>query len=76
MPRPKIHEDEAARRAAFLADKDRFDFITDKHIGASVRELAAHFGASNADVLNDLIRFALTNRNWKQQGLLWSNTRK
>lgn len=76
MARPKIHADKAAKRAAYLADKDRFDFVTSKVIGDTVRELAATFGATNSDVLNDLVRFALLNRNWKQQGLLWSRENK
>lgn len=71
MGRPKIHETGADRRAAHLADKDRFDFITTKLMGESIRELAAAYECSNSEVLNDLVRYALTNRNWKTQGLLW-----
>lgn len=72
MARPKLYGSAAERRAAFLADKDRFDLVVPKHIGATVRELATEFDASVNDVLVDLVRFALTNRNWKHSGLLWS----
>lgn len=72
MARPKIYASSAERRAAFLRDKDRFDLVVPKHIGDTVRELSAEFDASANDVLIDLVRFALTNRNWKQSGLLWT----
>jgi hypothetical protein len=74
MARPKVHADSAARRAAHLAERDRFDLVVPKHMGATIRELAEEFGASNNEVLVDLVRFALTNRNWRQGGLLWTVT--
>lgn len=72
MARPKIHEDAKARKASYLAGRDRFDLTTNKVVGDSIRELAAMYGATNNEVINDLLRYALTNRNWKQSGLLWS----
>lgn len=72
MGRPRLHADDAARRAAYLEGKDRFDLVLPERIGATVRDIAAQYGASNAEVLADLVRFALTNRNWKTEGLLWS----
>lgn len=72
MGRPKLYGSAAERRRAFLMDKDRFDLVVPKHIGDTVRELAAEFDASTNDVLIDLVRYALTNRNWKHSGLLWS----
>lgn len=76
MARPRIHADQASRRAAYLAVHDRFDLVTTRLTGESIRELATLFGCSNAEVLNDLVRYALTNRNWKQQGLLWTKSIK
>lgn len=76
MARPRKYATDAERRAAHLAKQDRFDLVTSQFIGGTVRELAELFHASNNEVLNDLIRFALTNRDWKRQGLLWSSSKK
>jgi hypothetical protein len=71
MGRKKIHADAQARRVAYLADKMRFDLILTTRIGNTVNDLAAQYETSTSQVLNDLIRYALTNRDWKGQGLLW-----
>lgn len=72
MGRPRKHENVAAKKAAFREGKDRFDVAVPVHIGATIRELSEKYGASKNEVIEDLIRYALTNRNWVQQGLLWS----
>jgi hypothetical protein len=76
MARPRIHSDAAAKRAAHLTDRARLEVITSAQIAQTVAELAAQYDASKNEVINDLIRFALTNRDWKAQGLLWSMNRQ
>lgn len=59
----------AQRVAAFRAARARFDVTTSKRIGDTVHSLAAQFDTSDNAVIKSLLRFALTNRNWRQQGL-------
>jgi hypothetical protein len=39
-------------------------------VAETIREIAEALDASGNEVVNSLIRFALTNRNWKQLGLM------
>lgn len=64
----------AQRVAAFRAARARFDVTTSKRIGDTVHSLAAQFDTSDNAVINSLIRSALTNRNWRQQGL-WGGSK-
>lgn len=72
MPRKRMHQTDAARQKAYRADKARYDFVTNTSVGGTIDELAAMYGATKNEVLNDLVKFALTNRDWKRQGLLWT----
>lgn len=41
---------------------------TGDQIGATIRVLADQFDLTQAQVIRELLRFALCNRNWKQSG--------
>lgn len=73
MGRNKVYENPAERRAAYLATKARFDLLTDKTLGDTVREIAEIHEASTNQVLTAMIRFASTNHNWRRE-MLWALT--
>lgn len=49
----------------------RLDVSINPRTGLILDELAAQFDTSRAVVVRSLLRWALTNRDWRQQGLLW-----
>lgn len=57
------------RLAAYRATHARLDVATTPRIADTIASLATDLGASRNEVVNSLLRFALTNRNWRQQGL-------
>lgn len=59
------------RVAGHRAQHVRLDVSVSPRTGVTLDDLAAQFGTSRAVVVRSLIRFALTNRDWRQQGLLW-----
>ena len=67
--RPTKHATPADRKAACLASKARLDYQDDPAIVATIADIARHLDHSRQDVIRSLVRFALTNRNWKQLGL-------
>ena len=67
--RKAVHASAAARKAAYRADKARIDFTDKPEIVATLNEIAADLDCSKNELLQSLVRFALTNRNWKQVGL-------
>lgn len=71
--RKRRHATDAARVAAFRAARTRFDFVTSNRVGETINSLATQFDCSSNQVLNSLVRYALTNRNFKQVGLWGMN---
>lgn len=67
--RRAVHVSAAARKAAYRADKARVDFTDKPEIIATLNEISADLDCSKNELLQSLVRFALTNRNWKQCGL-------
>ena len=63
------HASAAARKAAYRADKARIDYIDKPAIAATLAEIAAELDCSKNELMQSLVRFALTNRNWRQVGL-------
>lgn len=59
------------RVADHRAQHVRLDVSVSPRTGLTLDDLATHFGTSRAVVVRSLLRFALTNRDWRQQGLLW-----
>ena len=75
--RPAIHASAAARQKAWReANKPKTVRLTGKS-GQAVTGLAAYFDCSETEVINHLVKFALTNRDWKAQGLTgWASPDK
>lgn len=67
--RPAKHSNAAARKAAYRADKARIDFTDKPAIAATIDEIAAELDCSKNELMQSFVRFALTNRNWRQVGL-------
>lgn len=49
----------------------RLDVSISLRTGASIDGLAFQFDCSRSEVVRSLLRWALSNRDWKTQGLLW-----
>lgn len=67
--RRPVHASDAARKAAYRAQKARVDFTDKPEIIAKLRETAAQLDCSVNELLQSMVRFAECNRNWKQVGL-------
>ncbi len=61
----------AQRVAKYRSQHARLDVAVSPAIGQSIADLSLQFEASKNEVVNSLLRWALTNRDWKKQGLLW-----
>jgi len=60
-----------SRVAEHRAQYGRLDVSIPLHLEETIADLARENHAKKADVVRILLRFALTNRDWKSQGLLW-----
>lgn len=67
--RRPVHASAAARKAAYRAEKARIDYTDKLAIAATLEEIAAELDCSKNELMQSLVRFALTNRNWKTVGL-------
>ncbi len=67
--RPAKHVDAAARKAAYRAERARLDYTDTPQIIAKLKETAEQLDCSVNELLQSMVRFAETNRNWKQVGL-------
>lgn len=70
--RPARHADAAARKRAYRGKVARLDVAIKSEIAETIGDIADTLGVSRNEVVNSLIRFGLTNRNWKQVGLYGS----
>ena len=64
---------DSQRVAKFRSKHARLDVPISLPIGKTIADLASQYGCSKAVVVRSLLRFALTNRDWKNQGLLWGD---
>ena len=64
---------DSERVAKFRSQHARLDVPISLAIGATIEDLASQYGCSKAVVVRSLLRFALTNRDWRSQGLLWGD---
>lgn len=69
MARPKTYENAAERQAAFRANNRRVDLVVPNELGATLDEVSDTLGITKNSLVNALIRFALTNHNWKKSGV-------
>lgn len=67
--RRAVHPSAAARVRAHRAKLSRLDIAIKPEIADTIAQISEMLDCSRNELLNSLIRFALTNRNWKQVGL-------
>ena len=72
--RPTLHASSAARKSAYRAKFSRLDLTLKNETAATLSELAGVLDCSQNELVQNLIRFALTNRNWKTVGLMGSKS--
>ena len=70
MGRKKVFENAAERRAAYLEGKTRIEFVCEKATGEKLQEIAAINDVSVQSLMRSMIKFALTNHDWKTRGVL------
>lgn len=71
MARPKIYADATERQSAFRARNAKVDATISKEMDASIKEIAVHLDVSKNMLVRSMLRFALTNHNWKKSGIVW-----
>jgi hypothetical protein len=69
MGRTKKHADENARNQAYRDTVRRLDIAVTPSLMTTLDKLAGHFQVSKSDLVNSLIRDALTNRDILKTGL-------
>lgn len=67
--RRAVHANDAARVRAHRAKLARLDVTIKPEIAETLAQISGELDCSRNELVNSLIRFALTNRNWKQVGL-------
>jgi len=67
--RPAKHADAAAKQRAWRAANKVVTIRLDGKLGASIAKLAEQFDVDQTTVINNMLRFAQTNRNWSQAGV-------
>lgn len=69
----QVLSSDSQRVAKFRSKHGRLDVPVSLPVSQTIDALASEFGCSKAVVVRSLLRFALTNRDWKKQGLLWGD---
>lgn len=72
-PRGITGNTSAVRVADHRSKHVRLDVSLPPRIGMTIDDLALFYGCTKAEVVRSLLRFALTNRDWKTQGLIWGD---
>lgn len=67
--RPRKHADAAARQRAFREQNKVVSLRLDGKLAPTVASLADQFDTDQTHVVNNLLRFALANRDWRRMGL-------
>lgn len=76
LGRPSVHIGDAARVRAHRARLARLDITIKPEIADTIAQISDVLDCSRNELVNSLIRFALTNRNWQQVGLYGSKGRQ
>lgn len=69
MGRPKTYENAADRQAAFRANNRRIDLVVPKDLGETLDDVSTVLGITKNSLVTAMVRFALTNHNWKKSGV-------
>ena len=71
--RIQVLSSDSQRVAKFRSKHGRLDVPDYLAVSQTIDALASEFGCSKSVVVGSLRRVALTNRDWKKQGLLWGD---
>jgi len=69
MGRKKLYSSDAERVAAYRARKARTEITVDRSLMDTLDEIADYLKVDKSVLVRSMIKFALTNRNYKTQGL-------
>lgn len=72
--RKRIYPNSAAREAHYRDTKHRVDFLTSKEVGETLKEISEVHEISQNALINAMVKFALTNHDWKRE-ILWGLTK-
>lgn len=72
--RPKIYRDAAAREKNYREKFSRPDILVPKETDQTLIEICEAHEVSKNALINAMIKFALTNHNWKSD-MLWGPTK-
>jgi hypothetical protein len=67
--RPAKHADAAARQRAYRAANAVKSIRLDGKLAPTIAKLAEQFETTETHVINNMLRFALVNKNWTQTGI-------
>ena len=67
--RPRVHASDSGRVAAYRKTHVRLDLVLSQDLGSTIDDLSLYLDCSKNELVGSLVRFALTNRNWRVQGL-------
>lgn len=67
--RPRLHSSDGARVAAFRSTKVRKELLLPQATADAIAYISSDLDCSQQELLLSLVRFALTNRNWRVVGL-------
>jgi hypothetical protein len=67
--RSRLHASDSQRVASFRSAKVRVEVLLPQETGARLSEIASSLDCSRNELLLSLVKFALTNRDWRRLGL-------
>jgi len=70
MARPRKYADDAEKMRAFRAAKPEKCFRPGAQVAATIEKIAREQGRTENEVITNLVKFALLNRNWLTLGLI------
>lgn len=71
MARPKTHATPADRLAAYRSRHARIDVALSKDLGETLESISLKLSVSKNELIESMIRFALTNHDWARRGGVW-----
>ena len=72
MTRPKKYDTAAERVAAYRERNARIDIVVPKETAETLADIAKVLAMPRSDLVHAMLRFALTNHNWKKSGAVWA----
>jgi len=69
MPRPKKFASDAERKAAYRAANSRIDLVIPNDLNLTIDAISDQLAISKNELVTAMIKYALTNHNWKVSGV-------